>query len=252
MISSPIFCAGTTPAVRYAREHLKFLGFPVSDSLQWNTGHLLLDVPSFRAGSSFSNEENIDTFLSSLPPGIRIWGGNLQHPSLKRFRTVDLLQIESYLFRNAAITSQCTIPIAESMLKQPWKSTHALIIGWGRIGKHLLHDLSRLGCDVTVAVRSGADRKNLEQAGFTVLDTGKLSQQLPCFHLIINTVPAPVLSDADCVNCTDTIKIDLASQKGISCADVIWARGLPGRCAPEQSGKLIANTMANFLKEELK
>ena len=251
MISSPIFCAGTTPAIRYAREHLKLLGFPVCDTLQWDTGHLLLDVPSIRAGSPFSSEEAMHTFLSSLPQNVRIWGGNLQHPSLKRFHIVDLLQNESYLFRNAAITSQCTIPIAESMLKQSWSSISALVLGWGRIGKHLLHDLSELGCNVTVAARSESDRKHLAKAGYPVLDTAELSSHLNHFHLIINTIPAPVLSDADCVNCADAIKIDLASEKGIFCADAVWARGLPGKYAPEQSGKLIANTMADLLKEEM-
>ena len=37
--------------------------------------------------------------------------------------------------------------------------------------------------------------------------------------------------------------IDLASKLGIEAEDVIWARGLPGKDAPETSGDLIARTV---------
>jgi hypothetical protein len=45
------------------------------------------------------------------------------------------------------------------------------------------------------------------------------------------------------------LKIDLASQPGIGGNDVIWARGLPGKNAPESSGKLIAQTVLRKLEE---
>ena len=44
--------------------------------------------------------------------------------------------------------------------------------------------------------------------------------------------------------------MDLASKKGIAGNDVIWARGLPGIHAPEESGALIARTILDLLKEE--
>ena len=43
------------------------------------------------------------------------------------------------------------------------------------------------------------------------------------------------------------IKIDLASCPGMDAPDVIWARGLPGKDAPETSGELIARTILRLL-----
>lgn len=48
------------------------------------------------------------------------------------------------------------------------------------------------------------------------------------------------------------MKIDLASKPGIGGTDVLWARGLPGKFAPESAGKLIAQTILRLLKEEEK
>ena len=44
--------------------------------------------------------------------------------------------------------------------------------------------------------------------------------------------------------------IDLASEPGMQGKSVIPARGLPGKYAPESSGKLIADTILRVLKEE--
>jgi hypothetical protein len=41
----------------------------------------------------------------------------------------------------------------------------------------------------------------------------------------------------------DCLKIDLASKPGIAGSDVIIARGLPGKMAPESAGHLIAKTI---------
>jgi hypothetical protein len=48
----------------------------------------------------------------------------------------------------------------------------------------------------------------------------------------------------------DCLKIDLASHRGIEGEDVIWARGLPGKDAPESSGKLIVKTAIRLIEKE--
>ena len=47
----------------------------------------------------------------------------------------------------------------------------------------------------------------------------------------------------------NALKIDLASKPGIGGSDVIWARGLPGKDAPESSGELIAKTIIRLMEE---
>ncbi len=243
-----VCCAGATPALKYARGFLEAAGVPVTDGPGWDTRHLLLDVPSFRPG--LWTEEALDTLLSSLPREVTVWGGNLNHPALAGFQTVDFLQNEEYLLENACITAQCTIPIAESLLKAPWQAMPVLIIGWGRIGKALAAMLKDRGCSVTMASGTQQHQWAAADAGFPCVDSGNLKDVLPSFRLIVNTAPAQVLSEADVSQCRNCVKIDLASVKGIGGDDVHWARALPGRYAPERSGFLIAKTFLHLQKEE--
>lgn len=249
MTIKPVYCAGTTAALKYAKDFLSENSVPIVDSPLWNTGHLLLDVPSFRPGSILSDGKNLDTLLSSLPWDVTVWGGNLDHPALADYRTVDLLKDEQYLTENAAITAHCALGIAAPMLYTTWDQTPTLIIGWGRIGKSLGNLLLSLGCPLTVAARSEKDRAALSSLGYQTVSIHELHPILPQFRLIINTVPAPVLNAEDFESKTGCIRIDLASQKGIFGDEVIWARGLPGIHAPESSGRLIANTFLRLLKE---
>ena len=78
------------------------------------------------------------------------------------------------------------------------------------------------------------------------ISTEGLSDSLSQFRLVYNTVPRKLLTvpmDGRCV------KIDLASKQGLIGDDVVWARGLPGVCAPESSGALIARTFLRLRQE---
>lgn len=248
MIKS-VCCMGSTPAMTYVRQHLKKNDFKITDAPQWDTGHLLLDVPSFRPGSPLSEDKNLHTLLNALPGDTIIWGGNLNHPGLGDFRTVDLLKDEQYLAENAAITAYCTLQIAAPLLASTWQDTPTLIIGWGRIGKCLSRLLRSLDCPVAVSARSEKDLATLASLGYPCIPTCDLPLHLKEYKLICNTVPQPILSEEDLSQCQNCVKIDLASQKGLSSDDVVWARGLPGIHAPESSGMLIAKTFLRLLKE---
>lgn len=250
MTQKSLYCAGTTPALRYATQFLEKRGVTVVDSPRWNTGHLLLDVPSFRPGSSLWDEKNLDTLLTSLPWDVTVWGGNLDHPALEGFQCVDLLKDETYLAENAAITANCTLTVAAPLLHTTWAQTPALIIGWGRIGKCLARLLKSMDCPVTVAVRKEADRAALRSLGYRAVEMDEMKESLPLFRLLVNTVPVEVLTAEEAARCKNCVKIDLASKKGIGGEDVVWARGLPGIHAPESSGALIAESFLRLRKEE--
>jgi len=71
------------------------------------------------------------------------------------------------------------------------------------------------------------------------------SVNLQNYRVIYNTVPSMVFPDTP----KDALKIDLASKLGLGGEDVIWARGLPGKKAPESSGALIARSIIPILRE---
>lgn len=236
-----VYIAGTTAALNHAGCYLQKAGMDITGSADWDTKHLLLDVPSFRPGQDF----NIDTILSSLPRNVIVWGGNLVHTALDGYRCIDLLKDEQYLLKNAYITAECTYELICHKLTKPWPDNNILVIGYGRIGKSLVQILNRTGCWITVVSRDPASVH-----GATGISLEVVRNCLSEFDIIINTAPAAVLGRNDLSNCGHCLKIDLASVKGIAGDDVIWARGLPGRCAPEQSGMLIAQTMLRIMKEE--
>ena len=172
-----------------------------------------------------------------------VFGGNLPAMSQK---SIDLLEDEIYLAQNAAITAHCALAIAMENLPITPDGCKTLVIGWGRIGKCLAPLLKALGAKVTVAVRKESDLAILTATGYDAVNIGDIDGSR--YRLIINTVPAPVFDGDAAVK--DAVMIDLASKKGISGEHVLWARGLPGKDAPESSGTLIARTVLRYLGKE--
>jgi hypothetical protein len=98
---------------------------------------------------------------------------------------------------------------------------------------------------VTVAARKPEDRAMLEALGYEAVDFAKVPRILPRFKLLYNTVPdLPYVWDLG-----NVIAIDLASEPGMRGDNIIVARGLPGKYAPESSGRLIAETIVRYRKE---
>lgn len=249
MDSIRIFPVGNTAACRYATEFLEKDGIVLIDHPSPEVTHLLLDVPSFAANGALRGGGNLESLLRMLPSNMTVVGGNLEHPALEGYQTIDLLQDAQYLAVNAAITADCALQVAAPELTMTFADSPALIIGWGRIGKCLGQLLKAIGADVTIAARKEADRAMIRALGFAAADTAHLAEILPRCRLIFNTAPEPVLPEDQLALCRQCVKIDLASKPGIAGKDVIWARGLPGIHAPESSGRLIAGTFLRLSRE---
>ncbi|MGN1015488.1 MAG: hypothetical protein ACI4PL_00665 [Faecousia sp.] len=249
MLPRPLYCAGSTPAVRYASEILAARGIPIVHTPQEHDGYVLLDVPSFDPTGALRGGGRLEELLSVLADDAVLCGGNLNHPLLEGLPTVDLLRDEEYLARNAAITAQCAVQIAASLLPITLAEAPTLILGWGRIGKCLARLLKDLGAEVTVTARRSAHRAMLLALGYGTAEASALD--LRSYRLIINTVPAPLLTRAQLEACPRAVKLDLASRRGLPGPDAVWARGLPGIHAPESSGRLIADTLTRLWKEEI-
>lgn len=246
-----IFCAGSTKAVRYAATYLKSFGLPVTDEPSGNVRHLLLDVPSFGANGQLRGGGAAEKLLAQLSKDIIVYGGNLTHPALTNYRTVDFLQDPAYLAENAYITAECALDVTLPYLDITLRRCPTLIIGWGRIGKCLGQLLHGIGADVTIAARKEADRAMIHALGYHAADPSQLEDSLHHYRLIFNTVPHPILDRSQMENCRpDCVRIELASKAGMDDDDVILARGLPGIHMPESSGKLIAETFLRLYQKE--
>lgn len=241
MDNRTVFCAGSTRACGFACDYLRSLGIRVSDEPTIDAGYLLLDVPSFQPDGQLRGGGHVERILKQLPGNILICGGNLQHPALTDFDTVDFLRDEIYLCENAYITAECALDVALPYLTRTIRNCPVLIVGWGRIGKCLGQLLNAMGADVTIAARKPAHRAMIHALGYHAEDIADI--QISHYRLIYNTVPFPVLSREQMSQCReDCVKIELASQNGMEGEDIIIARGLPGLHMPESSGKLLADT----------
>ena len=232
-----LYPLGTSGSCSYASKVLEHTGCALIDHPAPEVTHLLLDVPS---------KETTDLYelLRMLPRTITVIGGNLNMAYLQDYRKLDLLQDPFYLAANASITAECALQAAAPHLHTTFADSPALILGWGRIGKCLAKLLSALGCPVTVAARKPQDRALLKALGYHAVDFTEVPRILKHFRILFNTVPElPYSYEGPC------IAVDLASEPGMTGDSVIPARGLPGKYAPESSGKLIAETILRYCKE---
>lgn len=248
-MSKAIICtAGNTAALRFARQILQDRGITVIDTPEPDVTHLLLPVPSFEADGRIKGGGILPHILADLPENVTVIGGNLAHPALAGIQAVDLLQNIHYVAQNAAITADRALRIAMQELPVVLRDCPVLVIGWGRIGKCLGRLLQAMEARVTIAARREADRAMIQALGYSAVSTDDLSSVLGSYRVIFNTAPVAILEESAVnryrPNC---VRIDLASQKSLPGNNVIWARGLPGKDAPETSGALIADTVMDLI-----
>ena len=226
------YLGGNSSALHYAAKQLESTGYRFSDTLNSEVTHILLDIPTPTTEIALP-----DTVSKS----VCIIGGNL--PPMAAHPVLDLLQDSVYVAENAYITAHCAVKLAINRLSVPLRHCKVLVIGWGRIGKCLAALLKGLEANVTVAARKESDRAMLTALGYGAANTNGLSGHN--YRIIFNTVPAMILTDN-----SPSLKSDLASSPGIGGQDVLIARGLPGKEAPEASGELIARRIKHYLKKE--
>lgn len=221
-----------TAALTAAACHLKGRGVVFTDTAQ-EAEYLLYPAPTKLE------------MLSECTMDQTVIGGNLDFLN-ERVERLDLLRDPYYLAANAAITAEAALAMVLKELRCEVSQANILILGWGRIGKCLTHQLHHLNANVTVYARRDADRAMLRALGYRYVAREDLERSLGRYHCVINTVPATVLEDGRGFR-PDCFKLELASGVWLPGEDVVVAHGLPGKYKPEASGALIAKTVAYHL-----
>lgn len=221
-----------TAALTAAACHLKGRGVVFTDTAQ-EAEYLLYPAPTKLE------------MLSECTMDQTVIGGNLDFLN-ERVERLDLLKDPYYLAANAAITAEAALAMVLKELRCEVSQANILILGWGRIGKCLTHQLHHLNANVTVYARKDADRAMLRALGYRYITREDLERSLGRYHCVINTVPAAVLENGRGFR-PDCFKLELASGVWLPGEDVVVAHGLPGKYKPEASGALIAKTVAYHL-----
>ncbi len=251
MNTSQFYFAGSTGALDFCKRYLRSKQCCICQQPTDAVTHLVLPAPAFDSDGTVKGGGDLEVVLQQLPAGITVAGGNLSHPALQSYKTVDLLQDPEYLAENAAITAHCAVKCAMNRMNTTFQDCPVLVVGWGRIGKHLARLLTAMGARVRVSARKESDRALLASLGYGTADITPPAYDLMGSRVIFNTVPTMVLPEQLLENApADCLKIDLASNPGMGGRDIIWARGLPNRDAPEASGILMGKTLLRLLSKE--
>lgn len=227
---------------------------------------VLLPVPTEKNGllrTPLSSEKlPMEELLPVLWPGQVLCGGAFsQESSLQAVRgglaVYDLLRRRDYTVGNAALTAEGAIALLLQESESSLLGSHILLTGWGRVASLLAPRLRSLGAYVTVAARKAGDRATAEALGLGSCRFEELGRILEDVDLVVNTVPAPVLSreHLDLLR-PGTLLLELASEPGFdreAAAEKklrpLYAPGLPGQFAPDAAAALIWDTVGAIMRE---
>lgn len=161
----------------------------------------------------------------------------------------DFMTEEAVLTANASITAEAAL--AELIQLSPYEiaNNKQVVLGFGRCGKEMARVLSAIGGKVTVLARNKEQRKEARVKGYEASDLAYRMEECCGAKAIINTIPAPVVSEELIAGlCKDTVIIDLASKPGgvdfdaAKRAKIVTkhALGLPGKYETRSSGTILA------------
>lgn len=237
----------------------KCIVFPSSDvyvlPLPVSTDGININSPLSDLSLSFEEffsliDQRALIFGGLFPDEIKLMAKN------KNISLLDYYNFEEFQIRNAIPTAEGALEIALREMSITLYGTKSLVLGYGRISKVLAPMLKALGSEVYLSSRKKESMLWSEISGFKSINTSYISESLGEFDLIINTIPSLILKD-DLLRKLkdDCLIIDLASRPGgvdIKKASelgirVIWALGLPGKCAPVSAGHIIGNTILSML-----
>lgn len=182
-------------------------------------------------------------------PGIN--KDEINYLALKKENKIFKYCTEEFLAENAKLTAKATLKIIKENLKGKLKNKRTLICGFGRLGKSLSKILKKEFLDLTVSARKDLDFKEIEKLSLKHIKTNEIKEQSN-YDLIINTIPALIFDEFTLkTTAKNSLLIDLASNPGgvdkIAANKLkinhIHALGLPGRFFPEESAKIIKNSI---------
>ncbi len=206
---------------------------------------------------------SIEEVLDNIPEDGYVLGacisGELAAELVKRrIEFTDYYMREELIIKNAIPTAEGTVEIALAEMPITLFDSKVLITGYGRVGKVLAERMAAMGARVTVSARKCADFAWIAERGFGAIHTNELIEKVGEYDLIVNTIPAVVLTEEVLERVRDdALVIDLASKPGgvdFGTAkrlgkNVIWALSLPGKSAPITSGRIIGETIINIIAE---
>lgn len=204
-------------------------------------------------------------FIRLLPNNATVCGGLLpdiwvEKLKFKGIKVFDYYKNDALKEKNAIPTAEGVIGLLISSLPKTIDGLALIVTGYGKCGKAIAKRLQLLGARVTVCIRDKKHIKELIRNRISYCFVDSLKEHIGSADVIINTVPARLIGKEllDCLSPGGLIieiasapfgvDFDYAAQKKIN---VIKAGSLPGRTAPKTAGKIIFQTINDYLRGDL-
>ena len=240
---------GTDARLAAAGRALARAGFAVGGPEQTALAdYILLPLPLDESRTPLAE------LLRAAKPGALALGGKLSEQARQiaaeaGVELVDYFAREELILCNAIPTAEGCIGILMAERTRTLWNSAILLAGFGPVGQAL---------GVRLAARRPAQRALAESFSLRAVDLARLEQAAPAFDTVVNTIPAPVLTEAVLAALRPgSLVVDLASKPGgtdFAAARrlghrAIHALSLPTACAPETAGEALARTVCEILAE---
>lgn len=193
----------------------------------------------------------IEDVVANLDSEKRVFAGKIENGlksalEKKQVSFFDFLSQEDIIQYNAYLTAEGTVHQLMEMDDACLLRKKVLVIGFGRIAKHLIKLLQAYRAGITVCARKKSDVTLAKIIGCKAKNIAHM-KDLSGYDYIINTVPAKVFKN-DLIQAADTAFIDLA---GVEYAAQKYYRfaSVPGKYAPESAGIMQAHFIEQTLSE---
>ncbi len=208
--------------------------------------------------------EGISLDALQIPRGTPVFCGRADLPLRARaenggWHLDDFCTWDVFLSSSAVLTAEGAIQQTMQHTKSGLCRRRAVVIGFGRIAKHLCRLLYAFGAHVCVCARKHTDRAYAKNSGYDACDFCDLKDAIASCHLLYNTVPSRVLGKDLLLALTEeTLIIDLASPPGgvdFTAAkelhlSYIWALALPTLYAPIRAGEDLGEAIYHVLTQK--
>lgn len=210
----------------------------------------LLPIPTTRNGSTLSRSgEDIKELTQKADTGTAFFGYGIPE-----FAKVDILGAggvvcdslldERFLEENGRLTAEATLGIILTSSEKAVSDLTVGVVGYGRIGKRLVHLLLSLSAKVRVFTTKEEVMLDLGAAGIDCCKSVD-GADLSGLDILINTAPS-VIFGSDCIPPQLRI-IELASGDNFGERAVERYPSLPAVCYPESAGRLWAESILRML-----
>ncbi|NEU29322.1 dipicolinic acid synthetase subunit A [bacterium LRH843] len=171
---------------------------------------------------------------------------------------VKLMDRDDIAIYNSIPTAEGAIMMAIQHMDITIHQSKVAVIGLGRVGMSVARMFAALGANVSVVARKPHHLARITEMGLKPFHSSELKKALHDVDLCINTVPAKIVTANVLAEMPlQALIIDLASKPGGTDFRYAEKRGmkallapsLPGIVAPKTAGQILADVLAELIKE---